>query len=62
MWLQENPLAAMALVAVLAALGFLALKAVVDGLATVDLITAPLVGVGSAIGYRIGVRRSRRRK
>ena len=60
--LFENQVFATIFVGVFAALGFLALTAVVDGLESADYVTAPLVGVGSAIGYRIGRRRSERKR
>jgi purine-cytosine permease-like protein len=62
MWVLENPVAATILVGVLAALGFLGLKAVLGGIETADLVTAPLVGIGSAVGYRLGVQRSERKR
>jgi hypothetical protein len=54
----ENPVAATIFAGVFAALGFLGLKALFGGIETIDFVIAPLVGVGSAIGYRVGVRRS----
>jgi hypothetical protein len=54
----ENPVAATIFVGVFAALGFLGLTAVVDGVESADYITAPLVGIGGAVGYRIGRRRA----
>ena len=58
----ENPVAATIFVGVFAALGFLALKAVAGGIESADFVIAPLVGIGGAVGYRIGQRRSERRR
>ena len=60
--MTENPLARAILVGVLAAAGFLALKAVTSGIEDADYITAPAVALGSAIGYHWGVRRSERKR
>ena len=60
--LSENPIAATIFVGVFAALGFLALKAVLGGIETADYISAPAIGIGGAIGYRFGARRAEEKK
>ncbi len=56
-----NPTVATIAVGVLAALLFLALQAATDGIDTTALISSIGVGIGGAVGYRIGVRRRERR-
>ena len=60
--MTESPVARAILVGVMAALLFLALKAVVGGIETSDYVVAPAAGIGSAVGFHIGRRRSERRQ
>jgi hypothetical protein len=48
------------LVAVLAALGFLGLKALTGGVESTDYIVAVAAGIGAAVGFHIGNRRRER--
>ena len=60
--MTQNPLARAILVGVLAALGFLALKAVTTGVESADYIVAVGAGIGGAIGFHWGVRRRERKQ
>ncbi len=60
--IEKNPVVAVLFVAVFSALGFLALKALLGGVESTDYVTAPLVGIGGAIGYHFGRRRSEQRR
>ena len=60
--MTQNALAMTVLVGVLAAIGFLALKAATGGIEDSDYITAPAVAIGAAIGYHYGVRRRERKE
>ena len=60
--MTDNPLARAILVGVLAAAGFLALKALTSGIEDGDYIVAPAVAIGGAIGFHWGVRRSERKR
>ncbi len=60
--MRQNPIARAVLVGVLAALLFLALKAVTGGVETADYVTGPAVAVGAAVGYHFGTRRKERRR
>lgn len=50
------------LVALLAALGFLALKALTGGVESTDYVVAVAAGIGAAIGFHIGNRRRERKE
>ena len=60
--MTQNPIARAVLVGVLAALLFLALKAVTSGVEDADYIVAPAVAIGSAIGFHVGTRRRERKQ
>ena len=60
--MNQNPIARAVLVGVLAALGFLALKAVTSGVESADYIVAVGAGIGGAIGFYISVRRKERKE
>lgn len=60
--MNQNPIARAVLVGVLAALGFLALKAVTSGIESADSIVAVGAGIGAAIGFYISVRRKERKE
>ena len=60
--MRQNPIARAALVGVLAAALFLALKAVTSGIEDGDYVVAPAVALGSAIGFHFGTRRRERKQ